>query len=88
MSKLTIKEVKLNVRTADQTRRAELEVERDKSAAELMQSAIDHWTLPADTEYTLVNVTSGKVIPADAILSEQWVKDGDLVEVQPVLVAG
>ncbi len=82
------KDVKLHVRTADQTRRAELELDRDKSASELMQSAIDHWTLARDTEYTLVNITSGKLIPADARLTRDWVADGDLVEVQPVLVAG
>jgi hypothetical protein len=84
----TSKDVKLQVRTADQTRRAELELDRDKSAGELMQSAIDHWTLTRDTEYTLVNITTGKLIPADAQLTQDWVADGDLVEVQPVLVAG
>jgi hypothetical protein len=88
MSKLVPKEVKLQVRTADQTRRAELDVAREKTAADLMQSAVDHWSLPSDTEYTLVNLSSGKAIPANVTLSEDWVKEGDQLEVQPVLVAG
>jgi hypothetical protein len=85
---LKVNEVTLNLRTADQTRRAEIDFERDKRASDLMQAAIDNWSLPSDSEYSLVNVTTGTVIPADAVLNDSWVKQGDTLEVQPVLVAG
>lgn len=80
-------ELKLTVRTADQTRRAAIEVDGDKLGSELIQTAADNWALPADTDYTLVNVTTGQVVAPGTSLA-QAVKDGDLLEVQPVLVAG
>ena len=78
---------KLTVRTADQTRRAAVEVEGDQLGKELIQSAADNWALPADTDYALVNVTTGKVISPQSALAEV-VSQGDLREVQAVRVAG
>ena len=40
-------ELKLTVRTADQTRRAAIEVDGDKLGSELIQTAADNWALPA-----------------------------------------
>ena len=80
-------ELKLTVRTADQTRRAAIEVDGDKLGSELIQTAADNWALPADTDYTLVNLTTGQVVAPGTSLARS-VKDGDLLEVQPVLVAG
>jgi hypothetical protein len=81
-------EVKVIIRTADQTRKAEVSMARTSTGADVIQAAVDNWKLPADTDYSLVNTTSGKaVIPAQA-LSEDIVKDSDVLEVQPVLVAG
>jgi hypothetical protein len=88
MHPLERKDVKVSLRTADQTRRAELDMDRGQSAGELIQSAVDHWALPTDTDYTLVNVTTGRVIAPRQVLDEDAVGDGDLLEVQPVLVAG
>ena len=80
-------DLKLTVRTADQTRRAAIEVDGDKLGSELIQTAADNWALPADTDYTLVNLTTGQVVAPGTSLARS-VKDGDLLEVQPVLVAG
>ena len=78
---------KLTVRTADQTRRAELDVAPERSGADLIQSAVDHWALPAEADYAIVNVTTGQTLnPRESI--GQGAKPGDLLEVQPVLVAG
>jgi hypothetical protein len=79
--------VKIMIRTADQTRRAQVEVEGDKSAGELVQAAVDNWKLPVDTEYALVNVTQGTTVPAAHSVGSA-AKPGDVLEVQPVLVAG
>jgi hypothetical protein len=38
-------------------------------------------------DYTLVNTTTGRVLVPSTTLAGQ-VKDGDVLEVQPVLVAG
>jgi len=79
--------LKLYVRTADQTRRAELDLDTGSTGADIIQAAVDNWALPADTDYTLVNTTTGKALAPGTDLS-QGVRPGDVLEVQPVLVAG
>jgi hypothetical protein len=80
-------ETKLVVRTADQTRRADIALDAQSTGAEVLQAAVDNWALPADMDYTLVNTTTGRVLtPAVSLLGQ--VKEGDVLEVQPVLVAG
>jgi hypothetical protein len=81
-------EVKLVVRTADQTRRAEITLERSSNGGAVIQAAVDNWALPADTDYTLVNTTTGTALAPQELLDEGKVKEGDVLEVQPVLVAG
>ena len=79
--------LKLYVRTADQTRRAELDLDGSSTGADIIQAAVDNWTLPADTDYTLVNTTTGKALaPGDDLAKSA--RPGDVLEVQPVLVAG
>ncbi|HYF60055.1 MAG TPA: hypothetical protein VEA81_13975 [Burkholderiaceae bacterium] len=79
--------LKIEIRTADQTRKAQVEAESDQSAAELIQAAVDNWKLPLDTDYTLVNVTRGTTVPASQTVGSV-ASPGDVLEVQPVLVAG
>lgn len=81
-------EVKLVVRTADQTRRAEITLERASTGGAVIQAAVDNWALPSDTDYTLVNTTTGTALAPADLLDESKVKEGDVLEVQPVLVAG
>ena len=81
-------DLRLTVRTADQTRRAEITVDASSTGAEVIQGAVDIWALPADTDYTLVNTTTGKVLAPRDLLREGAVREGDVLEVQPVLVAG
>lgn len=80
-------ELDLTVRTADQTRKAAIGVSADQTAAEVIQAAADNWALPTDTDYTLVNVTTGRAVPPSDRLGEH-VSPGDTLEVQPVLLAG
>jgi hypothetical protein len=80
-------DVKLTIRTADQTRRAQVGVAADQSVAELIQAAVDNWKLPTDADYTLVNVTRGTTVVTSRRVGE-IASPGDVLEVQPVLVAG
>lgn len=80
-------ELKLQLRTADQTRRAELALDPASTGADVIQAAVDNWALPADTDYTLVNTTTGRAVTPGENLSRS-VRPGDVLEVQPVLVAG
>jgi hypothetical protein len=79
--------IKLYVRTADQTRRAELNLDPGSTGADIIQAAVDNWTLPADTDYTLVNTTTGRALAPGEVLAKA-ARPGDVLEVQPVLVAG
>jgi len=81
-------EYKLSIRTADHTRRADLALSPQQTGAEIIQSAVDHWALPNDADYTLVNVTQGRALKPNETLEQARVNAGDLLEVQPVLVAG
>jgi hypothetical protein len=81
-------EVRVFVRTADQTRKAEVTMTRENTGGDVVQAAVSNWALPVDTDYSLVNVSRQKSIPANQALSDETVKDGDILEVQPVLVAG
>jgi hypothetical protein len=76
------------VRTADRTRKAEVTLPRDQKGADLIQGAITNWSLPSDTEYSLVNVTKGRVLQPAESMSSEAVSDHDELEIQPVLVAG
>ncbi len=80
-------DLNLTVRTADQTRKAAVEIDPDQTAAQVIQAAADNWALPTDTDYALVNTTSGKMIAPGEKLGDT-VQPGDTLEVQPVLVAG
>ncbi|MBL8529452.1 MAG: hypothetical protein JNL68_17350 [Burkholderiales bacterium] len=81
-------EVKLMVRTADQTRKAELTLGGGSTGGEIIQAAVDNWSLPADADYTLVNTSTGRALAPGDSLAKSGVKPGDVLEVQPVLVAG
>jgi hypothetical protein len=81
-------DVTVILRTADRTRKAEITVPRDQRGADLIQGAVTNWALPADTDYSLVNVTRGKAIRSDTALTADLLADGDELEIQPVLVAG
>jgi hypothetical protein len=81
-------DVKIFIRTADQTRKAEVSLARTNTGSDVIQAAVDNWSLPSDTDYSLVNTsTSQAILPAQA-LDDHVVRDGHVLEVQPVLVAG
>jgi len=81
-------EVKVILRTADRTRKAEVTIPREQRGADLIQAALTNWSLPSDTDYSLVNVTKGRTMQPNATLAVDQVSDHDELEVQPVLVAG
>ena len=81
-------EVTIVVRTADQARKAEVSMSRTNTGADLIQSAVGNWNLPTDTDYSLVNTSTGRSLVPSEPLSEALVSNGHILEIQPVLVAG
>lgn len=81
-------EVNVIIRTADQTRKAEVSMPGSHTGADVIQAAVDNWSLPKDTDYSLVNTRLAKPIQPAVALETQGVQNGDVLEVQPMLVAG
>lgn len=81
-------ELSIIVRTADQTRKAEVSMEDSTLAKDVIENAVSNWSLPTDTDYSIVNTSSGKSITPTTSLGDAGIKSGDILEVQPVLVAG
>jgi hypothetical protein len=81
-------DINVVIRTADQTRKAEVTLDSSNTGADVIQASVDNWALPTDTDYGLVSTTSGKTLAPNTTLNEGGIKDGDVLEVQPVLVAG
>lgn len=81
-------ELNVIIRTADQTRKAEVALPSSNTGADVIQAAVDNWALPKDTDYSLVNTRTAKPIQPGGSLDSQGVQSGDVLEVQPVLVAG
>lgn len=75
------------LRTADRTRKVEVDLEPDQHVGSLVDAAIANWRLPSDGQYAIANVTRNR-----ALSPTERVADGiathDVLELQPVLVAG
>lgn len=74
-------DVNIIIRTADLTREAEVALPGSKTGEDVVQAAVDNWSLPEDTDYSLVNTRTAKPIQPDGSLDSQDVKDGDVLEV-------
>jgi hypothetical protein len=83
-----MKDVQFRMRTPDQTREAEITADRASTGRELIALAASKWQMPADTEYRLQNTSRHSYIAPDQKLSEDVVGPQDVLQVEPVLVAG
>jgi len=75
------------LRTADRTRKVEVDIEPEKHIGSLVDAAIRNWRLPAEAHYSIVNVTRNRTLAFSEIADES-IAPFDLLELQPVLVAG
>jgi len=83
-------DMELTLRTADRARKAEVTVDDGQTCGEVVQSAVENWTLPADSQYTLTNVSKEPPVTLDPStdLADSGVLTGEILEIQPVLIAG
>ncbi|MCY4178436.1 MAG: hypothetical protein OXD32_08110 [Endozoicomonadaceae bacterium] len=80
--------INIILRTADKTRKAEIQINTDNTGADIIEGAVDNWALPTDTDYNLVNTTTEEIVNPNSALGDNGVRDGHVLEIQPVLVAG
>lgn len=76
------------IRTADQLHKAEIVLDPNYKSADVIQAAVDNWSLPTDTDYSLVNITKNRTIAPGVDLTSTGIEEGDMLEIQPILVAG
>ena len=76
--------VNITIGTADKTRTAEVALSSSQTGADLIQAALENWSLPKDADYSLVNTRTSTPIQPSESLDSQGVKDGDVLEVQPL----
>jgi hypothetical protein len=75
------------LRTADRTRKVEVDLEPDQHVGSLIDAAITNWKLPAEAQYCIANVTQNRALSPTALVGDS-VSTRDLLEIQPVLAAG
>jgi len=56
--------------------------------SDIISGAIDNWSLDKTVDYTVSNVSSGIALDPDHTVENAKIADGDMLEIQPVLVAG
>ena len=78
----------LLIRTADQTRKAEIQLPSDLRIEQLIQQAQKQWNLPDNVSYALRLERTGKQLDPTSTLEAMGVCDGDILELYPILEAG
>jgi uncharacterized ubiquitin-like protein YukD len=78
----------IRVQTVNKAQSAEVEIESDTKAADIIDTAIDNWELPKDTAYKLTNKSTGITLNNSQTLQAQGVTAGDILEIQPNIKAG
>jgi hypothetical protein len=81
-------DVNIIIRTADLTRKAEVALSGSQTGADIIQAALDNWSLPKDKDYSLVNARTAKPVQPSESLDSQGVKDGDMLEIRSLSDAG
>jgi hypothetical protein len=83
-------DINLIIRTADKTKKAEITVADTQTCGDIIQAAVDNWSMPTDTDYTMTNVskTPPQTLNPSTSLVKAGVSSGETLEIQPVLVAG
>lgn len=83
-------DINLIIRTADKARKAEITVADTQTCGDLIQAAVDNWSLPKETDYSVTNVSKSppQTLNPSTSLSKAGVASGETLEIQPVLVAG
>ena len=75
------------LRSADRTRKVEVDLEPNQHIGSLVEAAIQNWRLPADAHYSLINVSRSRALGFYEKVGGSIAPFEEL-ELQPVLVAG
>lgn len=78
----------LTIRTATRDRQANIAAPADATVSEILGSAKSNWNLPGTYEYVLRCERLGSQLPENQTLAQAGVREGDVLEIQPLADAG
>ncbi|MEO1376269.1 MAG: EsaB/YukD family protein [Cyanobacteria bacterium J06635_10] len=78
----------LIIRSADQTRKAKVELSAQATVEQLIQCIKEQWNLPNDTSYVIRLERTGEQLDSANTLDSAGVEDNDVLEIYPNLEAG
>lgn len=81
-------QLSLLIRTADQTRKAEIQLPSNLRIEQLVQQAQKQWNLPEGVSCALRLERTGKQLDPASTLEAMGVSSGDVLELYPILEAG
>jgi hypothetical protein len=81
-------QVSLIIRSADQTRKAAVQLPINFTVEELLQTTKKHWNLPWNTNYAVRLERTGQQLDPINTLEELNIEDNDILEIFPILEAG
>jgi hypothetical protein len=81
-------EMTLNIRTANRDRKAEIAVDPTVTVSEILEAAMQNWALPTDYDYVVRSDRLGTQLRPSATLIGSGVREGDILEIQPIADAG
>jgi hypothetical protein len=80
--------VSLIIRSADQTRKAAVQLPIDFTVEEILQTTQKHWNLPWNSGYAVRLERTGQQLDSINTLEELNILDNDVLEIFPILEAG
>jgi len=81
-------EMTIRVRTAQKDRHVEIALDDACRVEEILSELRQEWDLPEEHDFVLRLLRTGRQLAPHETLREAGVKDGDELELFPILVAG
>lgn len=81
-------QISLIIRSADQTRKASVQLPITFTVEELLQTTQKHWNLPANASYAVRLERTGQQLDPINSLEELALEENDILEIFPILEAG
>lgn len=80
--------LQLTVRTATRDRQANIAAPLEATVGELLSSARENWNLSSNYEYVMRCERLGSQLAENVTLAQAGVREGDVLEIQPLADAG
>lgn len=80
--------VLIYLQTADKTRKAEIVLPRTMTAQDLVKASVKQWKMFTGTNFVVTNLSSNRQLLPYEMLTEDRVRDHDILMIQPLATHG